>query len=598
MSQTKVTDAVRDVTAVDGTKIDAVDGAKITTGTVDNARITLDAAEIPSLDASKITTGSIDAARVPAGAVTQHVQATDLTAVHQAIATLGLHTAVSDNKAAFNLPNAFIDTFEDDTGITTETDVDRDAAGEYISSAATSSTAVVWPYTNFSDQTFSSDGFSNITTHNSNSVTHEKARNNDASVYLALQNSPSGYSSAVKVDYKAVYTWTGVKVGFRNMWGMIKTWRLEYSDDGTNWSIMDQTGSTSANVSGYTVATDNNFSIATDATGVVTNVINGGNGDTHGGQITFGTAVTARHLKISVGSYVANSDSDSGLDFFQPLYLPLTTSATGTLISDTQTAPSATTEVSGVILYTDDAGTNTLGSSDDLAIYFTADNGSNWTEAASYGTPQTFSGTTKQVKLGKTTVTSGTQVAMKAVWANQAVTTPNTYATGDQTSNVTFTTNANIYNYSGSLADGLANIVDGVTNSNSSSHAFVFGTGTQTSSGKYLRFQFTSPQTVTEVKWHQANSTNTHGTFIWQGSNDVGGATGYVNIGATFTLGGIDGIQTITTLSGNSTAYTYYQMLGSAGSINDYPYIREIEFQRIAGVTGKVAQLNGWAVNY
>ena len=112
MSQTKVSDALRNVTTVDGTKINAVDAAKITTGTVDNARITLDAAEIPSLDADKITTGSIDAARIPAGAVTQHVQATDLTAVHQAIATLGLHTAVSDNKAAFNLPNAFIDTFD------------------------------------------------------------------------------------------------------------------------------------------------------------------------------------------------------------------------------------------------------------------------------------------------------------------------------------------------------------------------------------------------------------------------------------------------------------------------------------------------------
>jgi hypothetical protein len=94
------------------------------------------------------------------------------------------------------------------------------------------------------------------------------------------------------------------------------------------------------------------------------------------------------------------------------------TSATGTLISDTQTAPAATTEVSGVILYKDNAGTATLGTQ--LKIYFTANNGTNWTEAASYGTAQTFSGTTKQVKLGKTTVTSGTQVAMKAVWASQA----------------------------------------------------------------------------------------------------------------------------------------------------------------------------------
>ncbi len=99
--------------------------------------------------------------------------------------------------------------------------------------------------------------------------------------------------------------------------------------------------------------------------------------------------------------------------------VPGGTNATGTLISDTQTAPAATTEVSGVILYKDNgSGTATLGTH--LKIYFTANNGTNWTEAASYGTAQTFSGTTKQVKLGKTTVTSGTQVKLKAVWASQA----------------------------------------------------------------------------------------------------------------------------------------------------------------------------------
>ena len=48
MSQTKITDAVRTVTAVDGTKIDAVDGAKITTGTIPEARIS-------ELTASKLT---------------------------------------------------------------------------------------------------------------------------------------------------------------------------------------------------------------------------------------------------------------------------------------------------------------------------------------------------------------------------------------------------------------------------------------------------------------------------------------------------------------------------------------------------------------
>ncbi|MGB1842876.1 MAG: LamG-like jellyroll fold domain-containing protein, partial [Thalassobaculaceae bacterium] len=94
-----------------------------------------------------------------------------------------------------------------------------------------------------------------------------------------------------------------------------------------------------------------------------------------------------------------------------------TTNATGTLISDAQTASSSRTSCSGVIIYSDASGTATLGT--DLKIYFTCNNGTNWTEASSYGTATTYSGTKKLVKLGATTCTAGTQVAMKAVWANQ-----------------------------------------------------------------------------------------------------------------------------------------------------------------------------------
>ena len=61
MSQTKVTDAVRDVTVVDGTKIDVVDGAKITTGTVDVARLPSTAVnsnvDLTTLSASNLTSG-------------------------------------------------------------------------------------------------------------------------------------------------------------------------------------------------------------------------------------------------------------------------------------------------------------------------------------------------------------------------------------------------------------------------------------------------------------------------------------------------------------------------------------------------------------
>jgi len=95
-----------------------------------------------------------------------------------------------------------------------------------------------------------------------------------------------------------------------------------------------------------------------------------------------------------------------------------TTTATGTLLSTTSTADTTVSEATGVMVYKDGEGTNTIGT--DLKAYFSADNGSNWTEAASYGNPTTFAGDSKVIPLGKTTVSNtGTQVKMKAEWANQ-----------------------------------------------------------------------------------------------------------------------------------------------------------------------------------
>ena len=63
------------------------------------------------------------------------------------------------------------------------------------------------------------------------------------------------------------------------------------------------------------------------------------------------------------------------------------------------------------------SGTNTLGT--DVKVYFTADN-SSWTEAASYTDAGTFSSGVKQITLGKTTVSSGSDVRWKIAFANQA----------------------------------------------------------------------------------------------------------------------------------------------------------------------------------
>jgi hypothetical protein len=106
-----------------------------------------------------------------------------------------------------------------------------------------------------------------------------------------------------------------------------------------------------------------------------------------------------------------------------------TVNATGTAIQAANAVGSAKTKVGGTMLYKDNAGTATLGT--DLKIYFTCNGGTNWTEATSYSaiTP-VYSTGIKQVRLGETTCTSGTDVRYKAVWANQATSSKETQLHG------------------------------------------------------------------------------------------------------------------------------------------------------------------------
>ena len=87
------------------------------------------------------------------------------------------------------------------------------------------------------------------------------------------------------------------------------------------------------------------------------------------------------------------------------------------MISTAETANAATTKVSGVILYQNAYGTATLNT--DLKIYFSCDNGSNWTQSTMTAAG-TFSSGILMAKAPEVTCTSGTQVKYKAVWANQS----------------------------------------------------------------------------------------------------------------------------------------------------------------------------------
>ena len=383
MSTTKVTDSVRDTTAVDA--------AKITTGTIPEARIT-------TLDATKLT-GSIASARIPAGAVTQHVQATDLTSVHQGIATLGLHMGVADNKVAFNLPNSFIDVFQDSSGVTTTTDVSVNAS-EYVSSVIASSTTVAPAYFTGNQQSVvtmtSNANIYNYTGSPNTALGFDQLFDGDttsiSSVHSFVFGTGTQPASGKYLRFQfaspaKLITEAKLYVGSTEGLG---TWQWQGSNDGSAWTTIGNT-----------------FTLGATAGGQALTELSG-NTNYYTWYQMIGSAGT-----ISDYPYVKEIEFKRG-----QIDTTSATNATGTLISDAQTAAGSTTEVSGVILYTDNAGTNTLGT--DLKIYFTANNGGAWTEATSYGASQVFSGSIKQVKLGKTTVTAGTQIAIKAVWANQS----------------------------------------------------------------------------------------------------------------------------------------------------------------------------------
>jgi hypothetical protein len=214
-----------------------------------------------------------------------------------------------------------------------------------------------------------------------------------------------------------------------------------------------------------------------------------------------------------------------------------TLSATGSLVSTASTADSTVSEVTGALLVKDSVGTTTIGT--DLKAYFSADNGSNWTEAASYGSPTTFN--------------------------TVAASTTGAYETGDRTSTITVTSPTGTI----TPTDGApSNLVDGDLVTRCGFH------GNSTNSTRYVRFQFASAKVIDEVKFYQAAAIS-HGVWKWQGSND---GTTFTDIGASFTLGGV-ATQTITTLSANTTSYLYYQIVGVSGTMNASNFIREFEFK-------------------
>ena len=543
MSQTKVTDALRNVTSVDATKL---------TGTV---------------DATKLT-GTIANARIPASAVTQHVTGYNDVSLRSDILKLAIHSGIDGNRAAFNLDDSFIDTFEDDTGITTKTTVDRDAAGEYVASVTAGSA----DYT--TDSYASGDRTSLITVTRSSSpdMFHSSYLPSSNSTFVDSTTTGNAYINTsqvgawVKFDFGAGVTKLVTGLQWYLSHAYSHDFRLDASNDDSNWTTIGAS-------------------------------IDIGTGAQMPAEKWTGLTHTTKYRYYRLYETAGGTTSGGDLREINFKIVPSIVSATGTLISDPQTASTSRTSASGIIIYEDANGTNVLGT--DLKVYFSCNN-SAWTEASSYGTATTYSGTKKLVKLGATTCTAGTAIAMKAVWANQVATVAASQvliaqnvgtAIGNMTSN-----------------GGLAAAFNGNNNQAYAQNSVVLTGSAPAFIGK--DWGSGNTKTITGVKTWGSNET---------GYSGVGAATSHFLYGSNSAPTGTSDGTLITTLVTNTadvngtnpfvyltgidatTAYRYHWLtITTPSNSTGQTIVCELEFygEDTDGVVGKEARLHGWAINY
>ncbi len=365
----------------------------------------------------------------------------DDTNIRKDLNTLALQTAVDTNRKAYNLTNSFIDQFEDDTGIGSETTGDRNAS-EYWATAVPADDAGG----SLTDLTSSLLDFSSGTSNDN------YGDGNDIGIDGSYNYSYFQASKSLVGDFIIQFT------GVNNDMGDSQTGNHEegYYEFGVTTStsqINNNLNSHSDNSSNtapflYISFGGNNKTInIRKGTGSNTNIVQARYESTWSSSDTWRFARKSSTLYLQKNGETVYTFSSTLFDTTADLrgmwafgrdagnrnFLnckfnagitsikgidPDTTNATGTLVGTANTASSSRTKVSGTFLYKDASGTATIGT--DLKIYFTCNGGTNWTEAASYTAGSDFSTGIKTIYLGQTTCTAGTDIRYKAVWANQA----------------------------------------------------------------------------------------------------------------------------------------------------------------------------------
>jgi hypothetical protein len=338
-------------------------------------------------NASNLSSGSVPSAQLG------NAPATDLTPVRNDIATLALHSAIADNKAAHNLSNAFIDQFEDDTGLDVQTTADRGEVEEYMGSIVEQ------------DKTYGyNDGISIGYSFSGNGgITGSYLEDNNTGGSWGMTGHNSGQTATFDLQSSIKLTGINVYWGYRG--GMVNNWQLWHSADNSSFTQITGTAS------GITSGGGNNFA-------------NGASHTAWGGA-TFSAATTARYWRLNFISH--GGDGDWGISEIQWPGKELIVNASGNFTSATQTALASVSTMGIIVLYKNYAGTATLNT--DIVAQVSADGGTNYSNATLVA-GGTFSTGINIAAVSGVSVTAGTTPKYKISFANQASGTKETQVHG------------------------------------------------------------------------------------------------------------------------------------------------------------------------
>ena len=139
--------------------------------------------------------------------------------------------------------------------------------------------------------------------------------------------------------------------------------------------------------------------------------------ETHTNYSGSKTPPQTSHSSYSSGIGRGNEGANGGNGLIVITPYSLTVNATGNFISNAITASASTNKMGAIITYEDNQGTNALNT--DIIIQLSADNGSNFSTATLTALPD-FSTGIKMAKVNDLSVTAGTQLKYKILFANQS----------------------------------------------------------------------------------------------------------------------------------------------------------------------------------